>query len=101
MEDATHGGPSHLGLGPAFPNPANPSVVISLSVAAEGPATVSLFNAAGQLVRVLYHGNLTVGRHRLQWDGRDEAGRPAAAGVYICRVRQGERVEAIKLVRVE
>jgi flagellar hook assembly protein FlgD len=27
------------------------------------------------------------GTHEVEWDGRDEAGRRVAAGVYLCRLR--------------
>jgi flagellar hook assembly protein FlgD len=52
------------------------------------PASVSLeiFDSAGRLVRVLADGRYDAGMHEKIWNGRDLHGRPAASGVYFCRL---------------
>ena len=47
---------------------------------------VEVRDLAGGLVRAVYQGLDTAGRHRRPWDGLDEQGQPVAPGVYICRV---------------
>jgi flagellar hook assembly protein FlgD len=37
-------------------------------------------------VRTLHAGALSAGEHRVDWDGRDGGGAPAAAGLYFARV---------------
>jgi len=34
------------------------------------------------------------GAHTIRWDGRDDGGRALASGMYMYRLRVGERVEA-------
>jgi flagellar hook assembly protein FlgD len=46
-----------------------------------------IVNALGQSVRVLVDGSLPAGVHGVSWDGRDDAGRPAAWGVYFHRLQ--------------
>lgn len=47
-----------------------------------------VFDVSGRRVRALLSGRtLEAGEHRFDWDGRDEAGRPAKSGVYFARVR--------------
>jgi len=40
------------------------------------------------------------GPHALVWDGRDDAGRPAASGAYLVRLRAEGRAAAAKLTLV-
>ena len=75
------------------PNPFNASTAISFLIPFRfaGEATrLSIYNLAGQLVRVLQFGTLQAGEHRLSWDGRDDYGREVASGVYIYRLDVGE-----------
>ena len=70
-------------LGQNFPNPFNPVTTISFSLAAAGPVQLRVYDLSGRLVRTLVDdGNLTAGDHEAVWDGQDQKGRTAAAGVY-------------------
>lgn len=73
------------------PNPFNPATTIAWEL--EEPATVDLriYDAAGRLVRTLLAGvRRAEGPDEVRWDGRDDAGRGAAAGVYLYRLHAGE-----------
>ena len=83
--------PHRFSAGPGYPNPFNSRVVIPLLLPKDGPGrlTVEMYDVAGQRVRRLYSGVLAPGSHELIWDGRDDAGRPAASGAYRCLVSRG------------
>ena len=75
------------------PNPFNASTVISFLIPfrlAHEPTRLSIYNLAGQLVRVLQLEAQQAGEHSLSWDGRDDYGREVASGVYIYRLDVGE-----------
>ncbi len=80
------------------PNPFNRQTVISYFLLAPGPARLELFALTGQRVAVLSEGQRKAGRHRLHWDGRDDAGRPLASGIYLYRLVTGEGVLTRKLI---
>jgi hypothetical protein len=40
------------------------------------------------------------GEHYVVWDGRDEQGRPAAAGIYFVTLRAGDLAATRKIVRL-
>ena len=61
---------------------------------------LEIFGVSGQRVRLLVDGPLAAGEHRRVWDGRDEGGRPVGSGLYLCRLRVGERTETCKLLLV-
>jgi subtilisin family serine protease len=66
--------------------------------ATSGAAHVDIFDTRGRRLRTLFAGEMLAGSERLlPWDGRNEAGRRAAAGVYFVRfdapgVHLGRRV---------
>ena len=75
------------------PNPFNASTAISFLIPfrlAEEATRLSIYNLAGQLVRVLQLNTQQAGEHSLSWDGRDDYGRAVASGVYIYRLEVGE-----------
>jgi hypothetical protein len=68
------------------PQPATGSQELLLSVERRTDLTVRVYDVAGRLVRSLHHGPLGVGTTAIPWNGRDDEGRPVAAGVYLLRV---------------
>jgi hypothetical protein len=86
-----------------FPNPSPLSgpVNIPLEVPAAGPydATLDIQDAAGQHVRSLAVRGLQPGPYLLQWDGRNDAGRATAPGLYRAWLRAGDTRRLVKIVR--
>ena len=83
------------------PNPGNPRAEIRFDLAAAGPVELSVWSADGRRVRTLIDGAVrAAGPHALVWDGRDDAGRPAASGAYLVRLRAEGRADAAKLTLV-
>jgi flagellar hook capping protein FlgD/VCBS repeat protein/FG-GAP repeat protein len=87
-------------LAPPAPNPAHGASRVALTVAAAGPADVSVYDVAGRLVRSLTHGWLAAGTHTFEWDGRGSDGHVTAAGLYFVRARAGGAALQRTLVRV-
>ena len=61
-------------------------------------AELTLYDLLGQRVRILFSDWLTAGPHAVRWDGRDEAGKGVATGVYLYRLEAAEKVAARKLL---
>ncbi|UCG42299.1 MAG: immune inhibitor A [candidate division WOR-3 bacterium] len=80
------------------PNPAPGNATIRYSLARQGKATVELYDASGRLVRILVSATQPAGSSSVRWDGRDDTGREAAAGVYYCRLAFGNEASASRLV---
>ena len=70
----------------ASPNPFNPTTTLHYSVETPGNVQLTVFNAAGQLVRTLVNTEATAGTHSVVWNGRDDSGRRVASGVYLVRL---------------
>jgi subtilisin family serine protease len=69
-----------------LPNPFNPRAEIRYILARAGRATVRVHDARGAVIRTLLAADLPAGAGAVVWDGRDDAGNPAASGVYVCRL---------------
>ncbi|MDA0337381.1 MAG: hypothetical protein O2782_19635 [bacterium] len=80
-----------LTAGPAHPNPFNAQTAIPLYLPSPQAVQVSVvvFDLMGQRIRQICNQELVPGPHQLTWDGRDDAGHPAATGTYLCRVMHG------------
>ncbi len=81
-----------------YPNPFNPAVTIVFELDRVRHVNVSVFDAAGRLVRTLLDVPKPAGEHHVHWDARDRAGRALASGVYLVRVEAGSWSASRKLV---
>ncbi len=78
--------PTRFALYANYPNPFNPSTIISFDLPEALATDVTIWNLLGQQVRTLYHGDLAAGRHQISFDGRDDAGQLMPTGLYFYRV---------------
>ena len=90
--------PAPTALRGAFPNPCNPSTTIRFDLASPGRVALRLYDVRGALVRVLLDERLGAGGWEIAWDGRNDAGRSLAAGVYFCRLRAAGETFTSKIV---
>ena len=64
------------------PNPARGNCRLAFTLPEPAHVAVAVHDAAGRRVRALAEGALPAGDHALAWDGRDDRGAAAPAGVY-------------------
>lgn len=81
-----------------YPNPFNPSTVVSFDLATRERARIEVYDVLGRRVATLADRVFEAGRHRVSWNGRDDAGRPAASGVYFCRLAAGAGRDSKKMI---
>lgn len=78
-------------LHPCYPNPFNPATTISYELAESASVSLTIYDVAGKLVRTLAADEaVSAGRHEVAWQGRDQAGRLVAAGIYFYRLEAGK-----------
>lgn len=78
--------PAAFALQANYPNPFNPATTIRYQLPQPAQVRVQVFNALGQVIRVLLDETRPAGFHQVLWDGRDEAGIAVASGVYFYRI---------------
>jgi PKD repeat protein len=90
--------PARLALQPNRPNPFNPSTWIRFELPAADHVSLVIYDATGRPVRTIADRVFDSGAHALEWNGRDDAGRSMASGVYFMQLRAGERTLTRKMV---
>ncbi len=83
--------PASYTLSQNWPNPFNPTTAIRFDLLETSEVRLSVYNLRGQLVNTIASGVYLAGSHQVAWNGRDAAGREAAAGVYIYRLTAGKQ----------
>lgn len=96
--------PQSFALAQNSPNPFNGKTQIRFQVPGalgeKQEVTLRIYNVLGQLVRTLVQGQLPADTHLIEWDGRDEFGHEAAAGIYLLRLSAGRTEIVKKMARV-
>jgi spore coat protein A len=92
---------SELVLEQNHPNPFNPITQIAFVLPDASVVELTVFNVAGQKVRVLGQGPYVAGRHVVTWDGKDDSGAGVATGVYFYRLRAGNAERIRKMVMMK
>jgi hypothetical protein len=90
--------PSATYLDQNYPNPFNPTTTIQYGLKQSTGVNLKIYNVAGQLVRELVNRPRGPGHYKAVWDGRDDAGRPAASGVYFYRLKTGDFEQTRKMI---
>jgi hypothetical protein len=79
--------PPSFAVGSPYPNPATLGSAITFALVTPQRVSVGIYDVAGQRIRTLAEArDFPAGNHRLIWDGTDDRGRRAKAGVYFFRV---------------
>jgi hypothetical protein len=94
-------GDSALRLIGPYPNPFNPRTELQFELDHASHVEFAIHDTAGRRLRTLINETRDAGDHRVQWDGRDEAGRMVSAGVYFAKLRTEEGTAVRKLVLIK
>ncbi len=78
--------PAAFALQQNYPNPFNPSTTIGFNIPASSRVSVKIFNLLGQEVVSLVNGELAAGTHAVLWNGKDNAARSVASGIYFYKL---------------
>jgi flagellar hook capping protein FlgD len=72
-----------------YPNPFNPATKITFRLERDAQTSLRVFDAQGRLVRTLMDSYVAAGPRAVEWDGRDDRGRPMASGTYYMMLQGG------------
>lgn len=92
--------PETYDLSQNYPNPFNPETVITYQLAEQSHVTMNIYNVVGQRIRTLVEETRQAGSYTVRWDGRDNTGKAAASGMYLCRMEAGDYSAVRKMLLV-
>ncbi len=85
----------------AFPNPFKESVSIPVSLEKFQEAEIFIYSLYGALVRKFVKVGHEINGNTILWDGLDHRGNPVSKGMYIYKIRIGNKIQEGKLVKME
>jgi hypothetical protein len=91
---------TRLALAPPRPNPFSGATELQFTLARPAPVRLVVIDVAGRRARTLVNGTLAAGAHDLTWDGRDDRGSLAPAGLYWARLESGGECVVRRVVRM-
>jgi len=96
-------GPSPpFNVGRNYPNPFNPVTEFTLTVPRGGGLVrATVYDIRGRAVRRLLDKPLASGEHRIEFNGRNDAGEALPSGMYLCRFNFKDREEVVKATLVK
>jgi hypothetical protein len=94
------GGNAVFALSRPAPSPGQGPFTLGFSLPATGDATIEILGVNGGRVWQRSASGLSAGPHSFQWDGRDQTGRVAAAGLYFVRLTSPFGSRTARLVTV-
>ncbi|MDP7095052.1 MAG: T9SS type A sorting domain-containing protein, partial [Candidatus Marinimicrobia bacterium] len=82
--------PTVPGINSVYPNPFNNKCQIRITVPTNEKVSLVLYDILGRKTYTLINKPLTPGVHDFIWEGKNALGQPAASGVYMLNLIQGE-----------
>ncbi len=78
--------PKEFALHQNFPNPFNPSTVISYSLPSNATISIVVYDILGNVVSELFNGNAQQGYNAVVWNGLNSSGLKVSSGMYLYRI---------------
>jgi subtilisin family serine protease len=89
-------------VGRNYPNPFNPVTEFTITVPRGGGLVrATVYDIRGRSVRRLLDKALPSGEHRIEFNGKNDAGEALPSGMYLCRFNFGDREEVVKATLVK
>ena len=87
-----------IGISIQGPNPFSQTMAANVSTRQPGFVSIDVYDVKGREVRSLFTGRVGPEGQQIEWDGKSEAGRPAAGGVYFMCFRANGITESVRVV---
>ena len=90
--------PKTFALHANYPNPFNPTTIISYDLPEQAQVTLGIYDLLGKQIKTLVNQSQDAGNKIAVWDGSDEFGRPVSAGVYLYQIQADDFSQTRKML---
>lgn len=101
VEDKTESSIKDYALQSCYPNPFNSSTIISFNIPKSSSVTIKVFDLLGNGVLVLLEEYMNVGKHKVEWNGKDQFNNPVNSGVYFVQLITNNFQKTIKALLIK
>jgi predicted phosphodiesterase len=88
-------------LAPCYPNPFNPSTIISYTLSKPGFVKLAIYDVLGREIKTLINENQNSGTYTLEWRALDSLGRILPSGLYFYKIETESFVQTRKMMLLE
>ena len=81
-----------------YPNPFNSITTIQYSLPQEDKVTILLYDLKGSQIKTLINDRQVPGVKTLMWNGKNDAGKPVPAGIYLYTMASGNIITTRKMI---
>jgi len=92
--------PKYVRLYPNYPNPFNSNTTIWYDLNDSQQLNITIYNIIGKEVVTLREEYQPPGNYSAEWNGRDDADREVASGVYLLRITGGSQQQVRKMLLI-
>jgi hypothetical protein len=82
-----------------YPNPSSEIFNFEINSPVPTPASVSIYDISGRMIRQLRTNISADGIQSVEWDGKLANGQEASCGIYIVHVAAAHRIETLKIIK--
>jgi hypothetical protein len=94
--------PESFNLSQNYPNPFNPVTTIEYSIPQTTRVSLRIYDVNGREIRTLLVNRITTaGNYRVNWNGNDNYGIPAASGTYFYQLKTAGFVKTLKMIYIK
>jgi uncharacterized membrane protein YjfL (UPF0719 family) len=97
-DDQTTRRPAEFELSQNYPNPFNPETQIEYALKKTGHVTLHIYNVLGEKVKTLLDQDQPAGFYQINWDGKNDNGKPISSGIYLYKLEVNGFSEAKKML---
>ncbi len=90
--------PNEFKLNNNYPNPFNPTTVISYDLPTKAKVKLEVYNVLGQHIKTLIDEEQTAGQYEVVWDSNNQNGSRVASGVYFYRLKADSFIQSKKMI---
>jgi len=90
-----------FGFLPSYPNPFNPSTLLSYKTSSQSMVRLQIFDQLGRLITELVKVEQVPGYHSVTWNGTDKNGILVSSGIYFCRLINGKNTASTKITFIK
>jgi len=90
--------PTVFALRQNSPNPFRDGTAMAFNLPTPARTKIVVYNVAGRVVATVVDRQFPAGRHSIEWNGRDSAGRRVPAGIYFYRIEAGGYTSTKKMI---
>ena len=89
-----------ISIGKPWPEPFSTRTHFSISLPHSTTVDIAVFDVSGRMVKTIYSGKLSQGRHTFTWNATDNRGNLIASSIYFIRIKTNKTCKVRKVVVV-